>query len=402
MPEYTINPVNLGDAPSSTEQGKMLAQFITTFKYPFIARGRYRIAYDNNFITLKLTHDLLIRPRAHDETQTRIEILNALPLNQGGYGRIYVSLGVLIPEKGYTFKQKPFEQSRVCKIIPYEYFFQKTSITREADYTTMNSALHCKKAIFSNGNGFITMRHIRRCDLFDLAGKLELGEVVLSIEKRLQLTYNIMQAIQQQAHQSGLIHNDIKPENLIIDWENLAVTLIDYYFAQPIKPAINTGETFGTTAYIAPEIFKTGQRSIQSDLFSLGLTLAYLWGDASPYTAKTEDIADNPQYYYQNRTWQGLFKGLKLPSAIKQKITMHFDLLTDLNPNNRISLDKAMEYWMLIEEEYKHHQTAHAQSITAAHNELGLFKVLRKYSAQQTSTDLNTEPQQEGNGNVSC
>jgi serine/threonine protein kinase/tetratricopeptide (TPR) repeat protein len=79
------------------------------------------------------------------------------------------------------------------------------------------------------------------------------------------------------AHQHGIVHCDLKPENLMITPEG-TVKILDFGFAQP-TPKEGPTETLscatvgGTPGYIAPEVLLGGAPDERSDIFSLGIVL---------------------------------------------------------------------------------------------------------------------------------
>ena len=75
------------------------------------------------------------------------------------------------------------------------------------------------------------------------------------------------------AHRKGVLHNDIKPANLLLDADG-RVWITDFGLAQPLDQAAADidGNISGTLRYMAPERFQ-GHGDERSDLYSLGLTL---------------------------------------------------------------------------------------------------------------------------------
>jgi len=79
------------------------------------------------------------------------------------------------------------------------------------------------------------------------------------------------------AHRHGIVHCDLKPENLMITPEG-TVKILDFGFAQPTQKEAST-ETLscatlgGTPGYMAPEVLLGGTPDERSDIFSLGIVL---------------------------------------------------------------------------------------------------------------------------------
>lgn len=74
-------------------------------------------------------------------------------------------------------------------------------------------------------------------------------------------------------HDAGVLHLDIKPENLVID-DSYRVYLIDFSLATIYEERQHIKETVGTFHYLAPEMMLEFQRvDYESDFFSLGKSL---------------------------------------------------------------------------------------------------------------------------------
>jgi eukaryotic-like serine/threonine-protein kinase len=93
----------------------------------------------------------------------------------------------------------------------------------------------------------------------------------------------------EQAHQSGVIHRDIKPGNLLLDTRG-QLWIADFGLAQFSSDAglTVTGELLGTLRYASPEqiLGRRGVVNHQSDLYSLGATLYELLTLRPPFDGR--------------------------------------------------------------------------------------------------------------------
>jgi serine/threonine-protein kinase len=102
----------------------------------------------------------------------------------------------------------------------------------------------------------------------------------------------IMQACQalEVAHQAGVIHRDIKPQNLFlvaVEGELDQIKLLDFgvvRFREPRGGDLTwTGMLVGTPLYLAPELWTGAPADERSDLYSMGLTLYFLLTGRLPF-----------------------------------------------------------------------------------------------------------------------
>lgn len=121
----------------------------------------------------------------------------------------------------------------------------------------------------------------------------------LSPERFFALTLQLADAI-QAAHAAGILHCDIKPENIMVTEQGF-VKVLDFGLARMMAAPDATGATMsvpgkafaGTPGYIAPEVLRESAPTEQSDIFSLGVVLYEMAGGQAPFHGKS--LADSVQ-----------------------------------------------------------------------------------------------------------
>lgn len=106
-----------------------------------------------------------------------------------------------------------------------------------------------------------------------------------------------------EAHKNGIIHRDIKSQNVLIK-DDGTVKLADFGIAvlNNAMQITSKGSVLGSVHYLAPEIAKGANASMQSDIYSLGIVFYELLTGDVPYKADTpvgvalEHVRNNVPY----------------------------------------------------------------------------------------------------------
>ncbi len=132
------------------------------------------------------------------------------------------------------------------------------------------------------GLPYLVMEYVRGQTLRDVLarrGRLPLAEAVAVAE-------SLLSAV-AAAHRAGLVHRDVKPENVLIGEDN-TVKVADFGLAQAVEASTEDpdGQLMATVAYVAPELVTDGRADPRSDVYSAGIVLFEMLTGRVPYTGE--------------------------------------------------------------------------------------------------------------------
>jgi serine/threonine protein kinase len=134
------------------------------------------------------------------------------------------------------------------------------------------------------GRPYLLMEYVEGANLKQLIGRTDqvLAENVAQIVIDMALGL-------EQVHDSGFIHLDFKPENVMVT-PNAKVRLIDFDLAQPRPeaPKKMAGNP-GTPAYMSPEHLQHLALDQRADIFAFGVTAYEVLTFAKPFPGDTPD-----------------------------------------------------------------------------------------------------------------
>src|SRR5579862_7496927 len=198
-------------------------------------------------------------------------------LGQGGMGAVYkardteldrlVALKIIRPE----LTTNPEMLKR---------FKQELILARQVTHRNVIRIFDLGQA---DGFKFITMEFLEGRDLRGVLQ--ERGK--LPPEEAAKIIVQICRAL-EAAHSEGVIHRDLKPQNIMLDASGRAYVM-DFGIARSayLPGMTQTGALVGTPEYMSPEQAKGEKLDERSDLFSLGAILYELLIGQSPYHSDT-------------------------------------------------------------------------------------------------------------------
>lgn len=194
-------------------------------------------------------------------------------LGQGGFGVVYratqlsvgreVAIKAILPVHANSreFIQRFENEAQLIARLEHPHIVPLFDYWREPD------------------EAYLVMRYLRAGSLRD---RMKKGK--LSIEEILTVLDHVASAL-DLAHRSGVIHRDVKPENILLDADQNAY-LSDFGIAEETTAA-QMGGISGSPAYMAPEQIREAAPSPKMDIYSLGIMLYELLGGKHPYESQT-------------------------------------------------------------------------------------------------------------------
>ncbi|MGY4721296.1 Stk1 family PASTA domain-containing Ser/Thr kinase [Naumannella huperziae] len=143
-------------------------------------------------------------------------------------------------------------------------------------------------SVFDQGHDgdrpYIVMEHIAGGTLRQLMNRAG----VLEPLRALELIEPVLAAL-AAAHEAGIVHRDVKPENVLIT-DRGQLKVADFGLARAISAqtiTANQGLLIGTVSYLPPELVLHGRATPRSDVYSAGVVLFEMLTGSKPHTGDT-------------------------------------------------------------------------------------------------------------------
>ena len=221
-----------------------------------------------------------MKPAVGLELQGRYQLIERIAL--GGMGEVW--------------RATDLRSGRVvaAKILRPELAGDEIFLTRlRAEATNSRGLRHPNLAVVldageRDGSGWIIMELVQGRALSDIIAE----KGTLPPAQILPILAQVARAL-QVVHDSGVIHRDVKPSNILINREGLA-KLTDFGISTGVnqRPLTATGMVMGTAQYLAPEQAMGNMATAAGDLYALGIIAYEALMGQRPFTGSTQvDIA---------------------------------------------------------------------------------------------------------------
>ena len=221
--------------------------------------------------------------RRGDLFASRYELLSTL--GKGGMGVVYLARDQQLDEEVALKVLRP----DVLKDDPtiLDRFKKETKLARRI---THRNVLRTHDFGETGGTAYISMEYLEGVTLKDLIS----SKGALPIGVGLRIAKQMCQGL-EAAHAQGVVHRDIKPQNMLILPETGDLKIMDFGIASVsdmkagagASGLTTAGTVMGTPDYIPPEQAQGSPADYRSDIYSLSVVLFEVFTGRLPFTADT-------------------------------------------------------------------------------------------------------------------
>ena len=203
-------------------------------------------------------------------------------LGEGGMGKVYLVEHLVMKTQ---VALKVVSQTLLASAEALDRFHREIQTAAQLVHPNIVRALDAEAA---GGLHLLVMEYVEGWSL----EKVVTEKGPMAVVQACRVAHQAAQGL-QHAHGKGMIHRDIKPQNLMVTRQG-QVKILDFGLAKMVREqaqghgATQAGAFMGTPEYVAPEqAVDASTADIRADIYSLGCTLYYLLAGHPPYVEKT-------------------------------------------------------------------------------------------------------------------
>jgi serine/threonine-protein kinase len=196
-------------------------------------------------------------------------------LGRGGMGEVYRAMDLTLGQS-VALKFLPEEASRNQRLL--ERFHGEVRVARVVSHPNVCRVYDIGEV---EGMPFISMEYVDGEDLASLLTRIGRLPADKAVETARKLCAGLA-----AAHDRGVIHRDLKPQNIMMNKRG-EVVIMDFGLAAIASELSGAEAHNGTPAYMSPEQLKGAGVTHKSDIYALGLVLYELFTGKRPYDAQT-------------------------------------------------------------------------------------------------------------------
>jgi eukaryotic-like serine/threonine-protein kinase len=217
-------------------------------------------------------------------------------IGEGGFGVVYKGEHIVLEESRAIKKLEPLFATEDDNIIALKRFAREAKMLSKLNHRNI---VKVYDAGIAGEHPYIIMDFIEGINLSKHID--DFG--VFTENTSLAVMKDVVSAV-AAAHQSGIVHRDIKPKNIM--WTGNEAVVLDFGAGQWLEFSLSTRMTtapIGTIGYIAPELYDDPYLLNKNiDCYSVGVLFHYLLTGRIPNTG-------NPSYYLEEKgVGQGTIK----------------------------------------------------------------------------------------------
>lgn len=233
-----------------------------------------------------------MRVAARELAVANRKIENALPPGQviGKY-QIERLLGAGGMGEVYLARETSLNRNVALKILPAQFVLDPERVARFDREAQIISALNHPNLVTIYEVGSVDNLHFIAMEYIDGKTLSEFSGQALKLREVLSIVAQVAEAL-MAAHLAGIIHRDIKPDNImlradgyakVLDFGLAKLTEVEPHPEKVSAPQTQAGAVMGTLVYMSPEQATGETLDHRTDIWSLGVVLYELVTGAAPF-----------------------------------------------------------------------------------------------------------------------